>query len=86
MGPLSDNALMRAQDDTLADLFNRGSSERDQAARTEIYHEYQQYMHDNYYYIPLYQDTKNYGVAEAHTSFTNALDSSNQLDPTLLTD
>lgn len=43
-------------------------------------------MHDNYYYIPLYQDTKNYGVAEAHTSFTNALDSSNQLDPTLLTD
>ena len=86
MGPLSDNNLMRAQDDTLADLFNRGSSERDQAARTEIYHEYQQYMHDNYYYIPLYQDTKNYGVAEAHTSFTNALDSSNQLDPTLLTD
>ena len=86
MGPLSDNVLMRAQDDTLADLFNQGAAERDQAKRTEIYHEYQQYMYDNYYFIPLYQDTKNYGVAEAHVSFTNALDSSNQLDPTLLTD
>lgn len=86
MGPLSDNVLMRAQDDTLADLFNQGAAERDQAKRTEIYHEYQQYMYDNYYFIPLYQDTKNYGVAEAHASFTNALDSSNQLDPTLLTD
>lgn len=86
MGPLSDNVLMRAQDDTLADLFNQGAAERDQAKRTEIYHEYQQYMYDNYYFIPLYQDTKNYGVLESHTSFTNALDSSNQLDPTLLTD
>ena len=86
MGPLSDNVLMRAQDDTLADLFNQGAAERDQAKRTEIYHEYQQYMYDNYYFIPLDQDTKNYGVAEAHASFTNALDSSNQLDPTLLTD
>ena len=57
MGPLSDNVLMRAQDDTLADLFNQGAAERDQAKRTEIYHEYQQYMYDNYYFIPLYQDT-----------------------------
>lgn len=86
MGPLSDNVLMRAQDDTLADLFNRGSAAREQSERETIYHEYQQYMHDNYYFIPLYQDTKNYGVLEGHASFETALDSSNQLDPTLLTD
>lgn len=86
MGPLSDNVLMRAQDDTLADLFNRGSASRDQAERVEIYHEYQQYMHDQYMFVPLFADTKNYGVQEAHASFAAALDSSNQLDPTLLTD
>ena len=86
MGPLSDNALMRAQDDTLTDLFNRGAAARDQAERVEIYHEYQQYMHDNYYFVPLFADTKNYGVVEGHDSFADALDSSNQLDPTLLTD
>lgn len=86
LGPLSDNVLLRAQDETCADLFNRGASTRDQAERVEIYHEYQQYLHDQYYFIPLYQDTKNYGVLEGHTSFANAMDSSNQLDPTLLTD
>ena len=86
MGPLSDNVLMRAQDDTLADLFNQGAAERDQAKRTEIFHECQQYMCDNYSGLALCQDTAYYGVAEAHASFTNALDSSNQLDPTLLTD
>lgn len=86
MGPKSDNVLMQAQDSTLADLFNRGSASRDQSERVEIYHEYQQYMHDQYYFIPLYAETKNYGVNEAHTSFDSALDASNQLDPTLLTD
>ena len=86
LGPLSDNVLQRQNDETATDLFNRGASSRDQAERVEIYKEYQEYIHDNYLYIPMWYDTKNYGVMDGHTSFAAALDSSNQLNPTLLTD
>ena len=85
-GPLSDNVLQRLNDDTATDLFNRGSASRDQAERIEIYKEYQEYIHDNYLFIPMWYETKNYGVLEGHTSFESALDTSNQLNPTLLTD
>ena len=86
MGPLSDNVLQRRNEDEAADLFNRGSASRDQAERTQIYKEYQEYIHDNYLFIPLWNETKNYGVKDGHNSFEAALDSSNQLNPTLLTD
>ncbi len=86
MGPLSDNVLMRRDEDEAADLFNRGSASRDQAERAEIYKEYQEYIHDNYLFIPLWNETKNYGVKDGHNSFASALDNSNQLNPTLLTD
>lgn len=85
-GPLSDNVLMRQNDETATDLFNRGSASRDQAERTQIYKEYQEYLHDNYLFIPMWNETKNYGVKDGHNSFEAALDNSNQLNPTLLTD
>ena len=85
-GPKSDNVLLRVTDPTLVDLFTRGSASRDQAERTEIYKEFQQIMHDQYMYIPMWVETKNYGAKDVHTSFEAALDGSNQLDPTKLTD
>lgn len=85
-GPLSDNVLLRVTDPRLVDLFNRGSASRDQAERETIYKEFQEIMHDEYMYIPMWSDTKNYGVNDAHSSFGNALTAANMLDPTLLTD
>lgn len=85
-GPNSDNNLLRVTDPHLVDLFNRGSASRDQSERVAIYKEFQEIMHDEYLYIPMWADTKNYGVNDAHSSFENALTASNMLDPTLLTD
>ena len=45
-----------------------------------------QNIHDNYYFVPLYCGTKNYGVNNAHSSFVAAIDNSCTVDPTLLTD
>ena len=86
MGPLSDNVLQRRDEDEAADLFNRASASRDQAERTQLYKEYQEYIHDNYLFIPMWNETKNYGVKDGHNSFEGALDNSNQLNPTLLAD
>lgn len=86
MGPLSDNVLLRVTDPTLVDLFQRGSASRDQEERVEIYHEFQQIMHDEYLYIPMWVETKNYGVLDEHSSFASALDNNNMLNPTKLTD
>ena len=86
MGPLSDNVLLRVTDERLVDLFNRGSASRDQEERVEIYHEFQQLMHDEYLYIPMWVETKNYGVLDEHSSFASALDNNNMLNPTKLTD
>ncbi len=85
-GPVSDNVLLRVTDSDLVSLFNDGSASRDQDERVEIYAEFQQMMYDGYYYIPLYIETKNYGVMDEHTSFESALNATNQLDVTLLTD
>ena len=86
MGPLSDNVLLRVTDERLVDLFNRGSASRDQAERVEIYQEFQQIMHDEYLYIPMWVETKNYGVKDEHASFESALENNNMLNPTKLTD
>lgn len=86
MGPKSDNVLLRLTDPTMVDLFERGSASRDQAERVEIYKEFQTILHDEYLYIPMWVETKNYGAKDQHSSFEAALDGSNQLDPTKLTD
>lgn len=85
-GPSSDNGLMRVVDGTLVDLFNSGSSSRDTEERVSIYAEFQQELHDQYRFIPLYTETKSYGVMSEHTSFADALNVTNMLDVTLLTD
>lgn len=85
-GPLSDNVLLRVTDERLVDLFNQGSASRDQEERVEIYHEFQQIMHDEYLYIPMWVETKNYGVLDEHASFESALENNNMLNPTKLTD
>jgi hypothetical protein len=43
-------------------------------------------IYENYLFVPVCVGTKNYGVNDAHASFASAIDASNQLDPTLLTD
>lgn len=86
LGPQSDNVLLRLTNDRLVELFNAGSASRDQAERVEIYKEFQQLIHDEYLYIPMWIETKSYGALDEHTSFEAALDSSNQLNPVLLTD
>ena len=86
MGPKSDANLLRMIDPRLADLFQRGAASRDQAERVGIYQEFQQIVHDDYTFIPMWVETKNYGVLAEHASFASALDATNMLDPTLLTD
>ncbi|MCD7750110.1 MAG: ABC transporter substrate-binding protein, partial [Oscillospiraceae bacterium] len=85
-GPSSDNGLMRVADGTLVDLFTSGSTSRDTEERVAIYAEFQQEMHDQYRFIPLYTETKSYGVMSEHASFADALNVTNMLDVTLLTD
>lgn len=85
-GPLSDNILIRSTDPEQVELFNKGISSHDQKERTEIYQKFMQNIHDNYYFVPLYCGTKNYGVNNAHSSFVAAIDNSCTVDPTLLTD
>ena len=49
-------------------------------------YEFLQGIHDNYYVVPIAVGTRNYGVRNSHTSFAAAIDASNLVDPTLLTD
>ncbi|MGI5936370.1 MAG: ABC transporter substrate-binding protein [Oscillospiraceae bacterium] len=86
MGPASHNGLQRVTDPELVELFNAGSSSRDNNERIEIYKEFQQKVHDKYWNIPLWVDSLNYGVNAKHSSFESALDVNCQLNPCLLTD
>ena len=86
LGPDSDNSMLQTRDEHLGELFNQGQRETDRATREAIYKEFLQGIHDGYYVIPIDIRTKNYGVKDIHTSFDSALDTSYQLDPTLLTD
>ena len=85
-GPESDNSLLRVRDDELAQLFRDGASETDHDTRVGIYQDFIQGIYDGYYVIPIAVSTKNFGVKDAHTSFAAAIDTSNQVDPCLLTD
>ena len=85
-GPSSDNSLLRVRDEELAELFNAGSSEPDHAKRVQIYQDLIRGMYDQYHVIPICVGTVNFGVKDVHTSFAAAIDTSNRVDPCLLTD
>ena len=85
-GPLSNNELLRVTDSTLVELYETAQASEDQAERTELYQQFIETIYENYLYVPVYVGTKNYGVLDTHSSFEAAIDTSNQVDPTLLTD
>ena len=85
-GPKSDNSMLRVTDEHLAELFEQGQQETDHDTRVGIYQEFLQGIYDNYYVIPIAVSTKNFGVKDVHSSFAAAIDTSNQVDPCLLTD
>lgn len=84
--PESNSAMTRSVDPELVDLFVRGASSQDQDERLEIYTQIQEIIHDQYLFVPMWCETKNYGVKDTHAGFENALGSDDQLDPTLLVD
>ncbi len=85
-GPESDNSLLRIRDEHLAELFTQGQQETDHDKRLAIYQELIEGIYEGYYVIPIAVSTKNFGVKDVHTSFEAAIDTSNQVDPVLLTD
>ncbi len=85
-GPSSDNSLLRVRDEALGDLFNQGSQETDHDARLALYQQFTQGIYDNYFVIPIAVGSVSFGVNTAHTSFASAIDTSNRVDPCLLTD
>ncbi|MDR0518469.1 MAG: ABC transporter substrate-binding protein [Clostridiales Family XIII bacterium] len=86
LGPMSNNGLLRVTDPSLADLFNKGATTKDQAARVDIYKQFQQKIHDDYLFIPMWVETLNYGVSDTHKSFSDAVNANCLLDPCKLTD
>lgn len=85
-GPSSNNGLLRVTDSELVEFFTSGASSRDKDERIGIYQSFQQKIHDEYLYIPMWIDTLNYGVSDAHSSFEAAIDTNCQFNPCLLTD
>ncbi len=85
-GPESDNSMLRITDDDLAELFREGTTSTDKAARVSIYQDFLRGVYERYYVIPICVSTKNFGVKDVHASFAAAIDTSNQVDPVLLTD
>lgn len=85
-GPASDNTMLRVRDEALAELFTKGSTLTDHNERLAIYQEFMEGLYENYHVIPICVSTKNFGVKDVHTSFAAAIDTSNQVDPVLLTD
>jgi peptide/nickel transport system substrate-binding protein len=86
LGPMSNNGLLRSTDPELINLFNEGQGSSDKAQRTAAYKKFQKLIHDGYYFIPMWVDSSNYIVLNAHAGFDAALDANGFLDPTLLTD
>ena len=85
-GPSSDNALLKVTDPELAELFNAGSQEMDHGKRVEIYQDFIRGIYEDYHVIPVCVGTVNFGVKDVHQSFAAAIDTSNRVDPCLLTD
>ena len=86
LGPDSDNGMLRVRDESLAALFREGSSSTDHDGRLATYRQFMEGIYDQYLVVPICVSTKNFGVLDSHTSFASAIDTSNQVDPTLLTD
>lgn len=85
-GPESDNTMLRVTDEHLAELFRAGASSQDQDERKAIYQEFIEEIYEQYLAIPVCVGTKSFGVRDEHTSFSAAIDTSNQVDPVLLSD
>ena len=79
-GATASNALLRCSESTepkLYELMQEAQSSKDQDKRTELYGEIQDYIHDNYLWIPLYSQSTFYIYNSQHTSFANAYSSEN---------
>ncbi len=85
-GPASDNSLLRVRDERLVELFQEGSASTDHDERLAIYQEFMEGIYDQYLVVPICVGTKSFGALDIHSSFADAIDTSNQVDPTLLTD
>lgn len=78
--------ILSVYDTSVAELFNSGITEHDQSKRVEIYKQFQQALYDDYFFIPVWVETFNYGVSNEHQSAEAAIDVNNYLNPCLLTD
>ena len=65
------------------ELFDQGAAEMDETARAEIYKELQQYVYENAFQIPMYQQVITYGVRDYIEGFLP--DAGVQLDLKLIT-
>ena len=65
----SANVIDKVTDEHYNDLYEKGASEMDEAARLEIYKELQQYTYENAFQIPMYQQVITYGVRDYVENF-----------------
>lgn len=86
MGPLSNTASLAVMDEDISQLFLDALSSNSIEERTELYHQFQQAVHDGYYFIPMWVETSNFAVSDAHPSFSSCIDTSGNFDPTKLAD
>ena len=73
-------------DEDISQLFLDALSSNSIEERTELYHQFQQAVHDGYYFIPMWVETSNFAVSDAHPSFSSCIDTSGNFDPTKLAD
>lgn len=85
-GPLSDNVMLRRNEDEMAPVFTDAAASRDHAERVQLYAEYQKLMNEGYYFLPMWVETKNYAASDEHPGFANALDGAMCFDATMLVD
>ena len=60
----------RVMDEHFNDLFNRGVEEQDEAERQAIYEELQDYIYENAFFIPMWEQVITYGVRDNVQGFT----------------
>ena len=73
----------KVEDEHYNELFDQGAAEMDETARAEIYQELQQYVYENAFQIPMYQQIITYGVRDYIDGFIP--DAGLQLDLKVIT-
>lgn len=68
----SGNSLLETSG-ALNDLIMAAKGESDKATRLQMYYEIQEYYHDNYLLIPIYEQTYNYGIKDYVVGFQDAI-------------